>query len=187
MVNQHSRKRPVHHCACGDHAWAVLTRGYVTLVSQEDAEFVGRWSWSTLALPDGKLRAVRRENRRGKGAFYYLHREILGAPDGMVVDHRNADGLDNRRSNIRICTPAQNARNQRVQRRPKSVGLKGVYHDRERDRWQAYITVAGKRKMIGRFRTAVEAAMAYDRMAIEMHGDFARTNASLGLLPTQPR
>lgn len=157
-----------------------LTRGYVGFVSPEDAEFVGRWSWSTLVLPDGKLRAVRREN--GTATTFYMHREIIKPADDQVVDHRNALGIDNRRENLRNCSQGENVANQRPQRRTTSAKFKGVYHDKARGQWQAYINVNGTRHRLGRHKTPEDAARAYDAKASELHGAFALTNAALGLL-----
>lgn len=181
MTNQHQKKRAFHRCECGDHSWCQLTRGYVVLVSPDDVADVGRWSWSTLCLPDGKRRAVRREN--ASGTMFYMHRQILAAADGDVVDHKNANGLDNRRGNIRVCRQAENVRNQRPQRRRVSSRYKGVYHDKTRGQWQAYVNKDGKRYRLGRFASEVEAAEAYDAKAAELHGEFALTNKQLGLLP----
>lgn len=180
MVNQHTIKRPVFRCACGDHAFVSLTRGYVALMDVDDAAFISQWSWSCLALPSGHFRAVRREN--GARRFFYMHREILGT-NAPEVDHINGWGLDNRRSNLRACSRRQNGRNQRPQRRRTSSKFKGVYFDAARDKWQAYINVDGKRHRLGRFDNAADAARAYDEKASELHGAFARTNASLGLFP----
>jgi hypothetical protein len=181
MVNQYKVKRPVRVCSCGAHAWLELTRGYCALISPSDADFIGQWNWSTLELTDGKLRAVRRTNADGK--TYYMHREIIKPEGDDVVDHINADGLDNRRENLRACSNKENVRWSRPQRRAKSSRFKGVSYDRPRDKWQAYVNVDGKRVNIGRFDTEEDAARAYDAQASLGHGAFALTNEKLGLLP----
>lgn len=181
MVNQHTIKRPVRFCECGDHAWLILTRGSTTLIDPGDAAWAGAWSWTAL-VRGVKRCAVRRENR---GRFIYLHREIMKTPDGMVVDHKNGDQLDNRRRNLRNCLEQKNHINVLPQRKDTSSRFKGVYRDKARGQWQAYINVDGKRYRLGRFQTDIEAAEAYDAKALELHGEFARTNRSLGLLPTR--
>ena len=180
MVNQYTFKRPVHHCECGDHAWLVMTKGYCALISQQDASFVGQWNWSTLILVGGKLRAVRRTNADGK--TYYMHRELMSPTGSAVVDHINADGIDNRRQNLRVCSNAENVRWQKPQRRKMSSRFKGVSYDRSRRLWQSYVTVDGKRTHLGRFVSEEAAARAYDRGAEARHGEFALTNKKLGLL-----
>lgn len=109
------------------------------------------------------------------GKKLYLHRVILGAKAGQVVDHRNGDGLDNRRVNIRIATDAQNNANKAAK---SSTGFRGVIQV-ESGRFRASISDRNgktKAKVIGTFATAEEAARAYDRAAIERFGEFARMN-----------
>lgn len=180
MLNQHAIKRPVKTCECGQHAWVTLTRGHVSLINPEDAEFVGQWNWSTLMWGPTRRAAVRRKN---SGGFFYLHREITGAPSGKEVDHISGDTLDNRRENLRVCDPRLNHRNVSPHRKKTSSRFKGVYHDKERGQWQAYINVDGVRHRLGRFHSELDAALAYDSKATELHGEYAKTNASLGLLP----
>ncbi len=99
-----------------------------------------------------------------------MHRHLLNAPRGMEVDHRNGDGLDNRRANLRLCTRAQNAAN--LTRHPKR-GYRGVRPVRD-GRWRADIIVGGEQQDLGRFDTAEDAARAYDAAARERFGEFAR-------------
>lgn len=130
MINQHEIKRDVFACECGDHCFVNLTRGYVMLVSPQDADLAARYKWSALVMTSGLVRAVRRENASGR--TFYAHREILGAESGEYVDHINASGIDNRRQNIRICTNSQNIMNTRAQISKKSHTPKGVYFDKTR-------------------------------------------------------
>ena len=154
-----------------------LIRGYSTLVDDEDFERFGMLRWSvreaatqSVCYPYAVIHI--RNPRRG---FIYLHRSITGCPDGLVVDHINGDTLDNRRSNLRICTRGENARNQQLSCSNTS-GFKGV--TRSGPKWHAQISAGpGKRRVhIGNFKTPVEAAMAYDAAARKYHGEFARLN-----------
>lgn len=96
-----------------------------------------------------------------------------------IVDHCNRNAADNRIENLRLASPAENARNRRAHRGSAS-GLKGVAP--HCDAWKAVITVDGRFHYLGLFATKEAAAAAYDRAALEMHGAFAATNHSLGLL-----
>jgi len=102
-----------------------------------------------------------------------MHRMIMQPPEGMVVDHINGNGLDNRRCNLRICTQEQNARNNA----PKGNGasrFKGVFPCGKK--WGAKVTHRKKTHRLGVFADEVEAAKARDRLALKLHGEFARLN-----------
>lgn len=104
-----------------------------------------------------------------------VHRVILGIEDDRLGDHANLDRLDNRRSNLRIATRAQNGWN-RQKRTDNTSGFKGVYFCRATKRWRAEIRANRVAHKLGRFDTPVQAALAYDRAAIRLHGEFARTS-----------
>jgi len=104
-----------------------------------------------------------------------MHRFIMDPPEGMVVDHRNGNRLDNRRSNLRVCTQKQNTHNSRP--KGKSSRFKGVCYDKARGQWMAPVrSPDGKDIHTGRFDDEVEAAKAHDRLARELHGEFAYLN-----------
>ena len=102
-----------------------------------------------------------------------LHRLILAAKPGQVVDHKNGNPLDNRMCNIRICTQAENAKNQRIKAN-NTTGYKGV--TRNRGKFEAKIKKDYKTVWRGRYSTAIEAAKAYNVAAKKYHGEFARLN-----------
>jgi hypothetical protein len=113
-----------------------------------------------------------------------LHTVLTGR---LPTDHRNGDGLDNRRCNLRPCTQAQNAKNLRRARNNTS-GFTGVFFDRARGNWRACVCSDNKRRYVpGRFATAAEAAVARDVLARELHGDFARMTVTEGSLWRLPR
>ena len=111
-----------------------------------------------------------------------LHRYVMNEPIGLEVDHINRNKLDCRRINLRVSTHQQNACNSKM-RRHNTSGFRGVHFCSITNRWRAEVRVNGKGKKVGRFDTPEQAAIAYDSAAIQHHGDFAVTNAALGLLP----
>jgi hypothetical protein len=103
-----------------------------------------------------------------------MHREIAGAPKGMVVDHIDGNELNNRRSNLRVCTVSQNHQNRR--RTWGRSRYKGVCFLKKRNKWKAEIMVNRKHIHIGCFDEEEEAAKAYDKKAAELFGEFAYFN-----------
>lgn len=118
---------------------------------------------------------------KGKHTFYALrdgqkmHRLLAAVPDGQVVDHKDGDGLNNRRENLRICNTIHNTWNQRL-RRDNLSGFKGVQFHRTTGKWRARIRVLGKLISLGLHEDKVAAAKAYNRAAVEHFGEFARLN-----------
>ena len=101
----------------------------------------------------------------------YMHRRILDVPADVQVDHVNGHRLDNRRSNLRVATVAQQAMNRRAS---SATGFKGV--SPHRGRYQARIMRDGRHRVLGCYSDAEEAARAYDAAAVELFGAFARLN-----------
>ena len=147
----------------------VLTQGKVALVDDDDFIIVSPYTWHAARKDD--LWYAR--TRIGKISTF-MHRLILGITRGIVVDHINRDGLDNRRANIRACRQAENARNCWGQKETK-----GVYP--YMGKWRAQITVNRKQIYLGTFQHKQEAIEAYDTAAILHHGEFALTNAAVRL------
>ena len=103
-------------------------------------------------------------------------------PDGCDVDHFNRMTLDNRDENLRPATKSQQCMNRRKSEGKSSI-FKGVCFHKTAQRWWAYIDKDYERVSLGMFDDEITAALAYDAAAIELHGEFAATNAMLGLLP----
>jgi len=161
-----------------------LTQGQFALVDDEDFERLNAYKWYAMWNQSAKSYYAARMSPRKKGEKRHMismHRYIMVAKPGEKVDHRNRNTLDNQKSNLRICTQGQNNTNVGVRTDNKS-GFKGVSWHGASKRWQADICVNGNGKYIGIYSTPEEAAHAYDISAIELHGEFAVTNKSLGLL-----
>jgi hypothetical protein len=150
-----------------------LTKGFVAIVDAEDAGRVlamGRWYARRSLRTTYASKKVRLDDGREVGV--HMHNFITGWP---YVDHRNGDGLDNRRANLRQATHVENGRNRGAQVNNTS-GWKGVSWDTGRGRWRAQIAVDGRRIFLGRFDDPVEAARVYDEAAVRYFGEFAHLN-----------
>lgn len=129
-------------------------------------------------LVEGK-RLTRHSNGYIRVGHKYLHRLVLGAKKGQIVDHINGNPLDNRRANLRLATRSQNLFNRG---RPKhnTSGFKGVHFCKRTKRYRASIRANNRVVRLGRFDTAAKAARAYDKAARVHHGDFAQLNFPRG-------
>ena len=146
-----------------------LTRGQYAIVDAWNYEWLSRHKWSIQDSRQGKTRyAV----RGCKGRKIFMHREIMKPPPGMVVDHINRNGLDNREDNLRNCTRFQNYQN-RYWPAGQSQ-FRGVHP--VGDKWQASIVYRGETLYLGLFDDEIEAAKARDRKAYELAGEFAYLN-----------
>jgi hypothetical protein len=153
-----------------------LTRGKVAMIDDEDTERVLAHKWFAKWFKSGgRYYAGRYVYNKGKLKLILMHRFILDAPTGIEVDHKNMDGLDNRRSNIRLATHGENQHNKCAYRQNKS-GFKGVHFNKRRGGFCAQIQHRKVPHYLGCFDTPEDAARAYDVAALALHGDFARIN-----------
>jgi len=152
-----------------------LTQGYVTRIDDADRVVVGGRKWTAQVAPH---RNTVYAYARVDGEHVYLHG--LLAPEWEVVDHADGDGLNNCRYNLRDGSGFRNRANAGI-RADNTSGFKGVYSTVSR-KWVAQVTVNGKTRCLGTYVTPEEAAHAYDRAAISAFGEYAKTNAMLGLL-----
>ena len=151
-----------------------LSRGMVALVDDEDSEDLSRFKW--YAHPTHHtFYAARGIRLNGKHIIEMMHRRILDVEPGELVDHKNHNGIDNRRENIRTCTVAENAKN-RLKRTSASSRFKGVCWDAINKKWKASIKLNKKLRHIGLFADEEDAARAYDREAVKTFGAFRCLN-----------
>jgi hypothetical protein len=154
-----------------------LTQGQNAIVDADDFEWLSQFNWFAMWSPDPKTFYAARCTRKNKVQTRFLmHREICKCNEGEECDHRNFNGLDNRKENLRPCTKTQNGRNRRT-RADNTSGYVGVH--KHKTRWVARISCEGNRKFIGGFSSAEDAARAYDKAAIIYHGEFAHLNFPL--------
>lgn len=155
-----------------------LTQGKVALVDDEDYEMLMRWKWQAKHHHDDVWYARHNTYEAGKKrASLIMHRVILGVTDPKVqVDHINHDGLDNRRSNIRICANGENPRNVRKTKSRTSSRYKGITWSKSQNAWTARVQVNGERFFLGYFASEDDAGEAYNRAAEEKHKEFAELN-----------
>jgi len=153
-----------------------LTKGLVALVDVEDYDELSQFRWRAQVYPRTVYTSRQFWLRDGSRRSEYMHRRIMGLKPGdpRQVDHINGDGRDNRRSNLRVASRAENMRNRHSAW--GSSGYVGVSWHRRARQWQAVINVQGRNRHLGYFRDPAEAARARDLAALQLHGEFARLN-----------
>jgi hypothetical protein len=157
-----------------------LTRGKVAIIDAQDAPEVFRYKWYASKQQGWTFYAVTSIHKEGRQTALLMHRLILDPPPGIQVDHRNRNGLDNRRCNLRILDKSNQQRHNSKVPSHSISGLKGVSYAKgswlKNRKWRARIVVDGHEKRLGYFNTKEEAAAAYDAVALHYFGEFARTN-----------
>jgi hypothetical protein len=159
-----------------------LTRGKYAIVDAKNFLKLYTFKWYAKESFE-TFYAVRSFFENGKKRHIFMHRQIMNPPKDKCIDHRNQNGLDNRRTNLREASKAQNNYN-----REKIAGLgtsiyKGVMWHKHRKKWYAAISVNGQKIFLGYFDSEIEAAKAYDQAAILYHGEFASLNFPSTLKP----
>ncbi len=160
-----------------------LSQGYIALVDDADFETVSSHFWYAHIdkRKDGSIRNVYAKSNvileGGKRAVLALHRFLLDITDPKVqVDHKDHNGLNCQRNNLRVAKNEQNSKNKRKTTLPMSSQFKGVYWYKPRSNWRAMIYVENKHKHLGNFKIEEQAAFAYDAAARKYFGEFAHTN-----------
>ena len=153
-----------------------LTQGKVALVDDDDFEWLYGLTWHCARNrkdETSKFYALRSVHINGRQINILMHRDIAGKP-GLHVDHKDGNGLNNQRFNLRVCTPAQNQMN-----RIKAFGsikFKGVYWSKQHKKWHAQLQQNRKTIHLGFFEYSVDAAIAYNNEALKRFGEFAALN-----------
>jgi hypothetical protein len=141
------------------------------IVDPEDYQKLSQYPWLLLEGESKKYYAGCLENRK----IVYMHRVIMNAPKGKIVDHRNREGLDNTKRNLRLATHSQNCCN-RTRTKSGSSKYRGVRYRKKERKWEASICYNGIYKYLGIFDNEEDAARAYDEAAKTYHREFAVLN-----------
>ena len=148
----------------------LLTQGKQALVDNDMFDYLNQWKWYA-----HKDRYTYYAQRYERHRTIIMHRVVLKAIKGQISDHRNCDGLDNQRHNLRLVTRSQNGQNQRINIKGSSK-YKGVSWHKRDQIWRARIKLYGKFIHLGNYHNETIAAWAYDQMAKNLFGEFARVN-----------
>ncbi len=159
-----------------------LTNGGVALVDDQDYDLVSRNSWYQWRHGGIAYAARSISASSGRKTVLLMHRYLLGIQSGQgrgtCVEHRDKNGLNNQRANLRICHQRDAVRNQRMRAGAKSSRFRGVYWHKKDRKWAAGIKLQCKTQHLGRFESEEAAAAAYDAAATKYFGEFARLNGN---------
>jgi len=149
---------------------------YYALVDDEDFDIVSTFNWYIKVdhCKQPKYACTSIYEPGGHNTFS-MHRLIMRFPIGVEVDHKDRNGLNNKKENLRLCSTGQNKFNTGI-RNNNTSGFKGVFWETKQQKWRARIQFEKKRYSLGSFNSKVEAAKAYDKAAIKHFGEFAYLN-----------
>jgi len=147
----------------------LLTQYKIALVDDGDYKSLSQYKWYAIKSVSGNTYYAGRKDINHKTIL--MHHQILGST--AMTDHKDGNGCNNCRYNLRQCSPSQNQMNQIIQKRSSS-GFKGV--SRNGSSWAAYINHKGKHIYLGSYKIKTDAALIYNQKAIELFGEFAKLN-----------
>lgn len=152
----------------------ILSSGIICQVDDEDLERLNSHRWFVIKKKH-TCYAVAFKKVDGKTVSTTMHRLLTAAKDGELVDHMDRNGLNNKKSNLRICNISENSTN-RKKKAGTSSNYRGVSYAKKNKAWFVFISKNKKKKFIGAFKDEEQAARAYDREAKILHGQFANLN-----------
>ena len=151
-----------------------LTKGKVAIVDASDYDALMKFKWCARKNRGANVFYAMAYLGKDEGRkSYYMHSLLLDRPKGMEIDHINGNGLDNRRSNLRICTRSENEMN-RGKNKNNTSGYKGVCWNKNDKRWYVKIGLNNKQINLGRFSDKLEAYKAYVSACKKYHGKYAK-------------
>ena len=154
-----------------------LTQGKFAIVDDDMFDYLNQWKWCVSKMGHWCY-ATRSVRKNGKNKLILMHRQILKAKLGQIIDHKNHNSLDNRIENLRFCSNSQNFQNS-VKRENCSSKYKGVTWCKRKNKWLSLITkpnTNSQSQYIGYFGSEIKAAKAYDKAAKKYFGEFANFN-----------
>lgn len=161
-----------------------LTQGFITTVEERDYERLNQHKWGVFRGDNTNYAIRSMPKKDGKKKVEYMHREILAIKLGRkltkkeMTDHINKDGLDNRRRNLRVCSPRESTVHT-GSHKGSSSQYKGVCWSKKREKWEVKMQYRGKQKFLGYFNDEKEAARAYDKIARKLHRRFRDKDSNL--------
>jgi hypothetical protein len=144
-----------------------LSQGKVALVDDEDYDYLNQWKWHTVFKSNNRMYAAHKSGIHST----FMHRVIMNTPSNKITDHIDHNGLNNQRSNLRVCTVAQNQMNKKPYGVSKYLGVAFV-----KGKFRSQIRGGGKYRYLGVFNDEKQAALAYNEAAKKYHGEFANLN-----------
>jgi hypothetical protein len=155
-----------------------LSQGKVAIVDEVDFPKVSLYRWWAAEHRRTWYAYTTVKDDNGKRHTVYMHRLITGASKGRKVDHKDHNGLNNRRSNLRVCTNAQNLKNRSGAPASNTSGYVGVWWCNKTNCWVAEVYDGGKKFRVGTFGHREHAARARDAAARNLNGEFVFQNFS---------
>lgn len=149
-----------------------LTQDKVALIDDEDFERVNQYKWYAVKAVTGAWYARTIIN----GDLVYMHQLIMNTTGQLEIDHKDCNGLNNQKFNLRYCTRSQNQMNKNKRKNATSSKFKGVSWDYQHQKWRAEICKDYETYHLGRFVDEIEAAKTYDKAALKLFGEYARPN-----------
>lgn len=151
--------------------------GKFAIVDDEDYEFLSQYKW--FAFYPGRGNHVYARAIVNKKDFL-MHKLLIKSPEGMVIDHIDGNSLNNQRKNLRVCSIADNVKNQKIRIDNKS-GFKGVYWKKDKRKWEVTLQINGNKIFGGYYKNKIDAAKAYNFHALKYFGEFAKINIITGM------
>jgi len=145
------------------------------IVDEQDFDKINQYRWKSSFVGKAKTPYATSSHF---GRTVYMHRLVMDAPKGTVIDHIDGNGLNNSSDNLRFVTYSQNNMNQPI-RCDNTSGHKGINWCEDRQKYQVYINIDRKRKSLGRYKTLEEAIYVRDHAVKAHYGEYARENSSL--------